>query len=99
MVQNRAIDDAVSNVTEAIRNAADVAISKTSNSIRKLCNPWWNSSCQQAKKEQRRAYGIFRRYPTTENLIALKRAKALTCRIRRQSQRESGASIFLQSHR
>ncbi|GFW99907.1 hypothetical protein TNCV_2126151 [Trichonephila clavipes] len=70
MVQNRAVDDAVLNVTEAIRNAADAAIptKKTSNSTRKLCKPWWNSSCQQAKKEQRRAWGIFRRYPTTENL-------------------------------
>ncbi|GFS68012.1 probable RNA-directed DNA polymerase from transposon X-element [Trichonephila clavipes] len=49
MVQNRAVDDAVLNVTEAIRNAADAAIPKTSNLTRKLCKPWWNSS----KKEQR----------------------------------------------
>ncbi|GFT90212.1 RNase H domain-containing protein [Trichonephila clavipes] len=56
---------------------------------RKLCKPWWNASCQQAKKEQRRAWGIFRRYPTTDNLIAFKRAKALARRIRRQCQRES----------
>ncbi|GFW49664.1 putative RNA-directed DNA polymerase from transposon X-element [Trichonephila clavipes] len=54
-----------------------------------LCKPWWNASCQQAKKEQRRACGIFRRYPTTDNLIAFKRAKALARRIRRQCQRES----------
>ncbi|GFY31997.1 probable RNA-directed DNA polymerase from transposon X-element [Trichonephila clavipes] len=65
------------------------AIPKTSNSPRKLCKPWWNASCQQAKKEQRRAWGIFRRYPTTDNLIAFKRAKALARRIRRQCQRES----------
>ncbi|GFT29403.1 putative RNA-directed DNA polymerase from transposon X-element [Trichonephila clavipes] len=89
MVQNRAVADAIFNVTEAIRNAADAAIPKTSNSPRKLCKPWWNTSCQQAKKEQRRAWGIFRRYPTTENLIAFKRAKALARRIRRQCQRES----------
>ncbi|GFX63678.1 putative RNA-directed DNA polymerase from transposon X-element [Trichonephila clavipes] len=66
MVQNRAVDEEVFNVTEAIRNAADAAIPKTSNSPRKLCKPWWNASCQQAKKEQRRAWGIFRKYPTTE---------------------------------
>ncbi|GFT57516.1 putative RNA-directed DNA polymerase from transposon X-element [Trichonephila clavipes] len=89
MVQNRAVDEAVFNVTEAIRNAADAAIPRTSNSPRKLCKPWWNASCQQAKKEQRRAWGIFRRYPTTDNLIAFKRAKALAGRIRRQCQRES----------
>ncbi|GFS90849.1 probable RNA-directed DNA polymerase from transposon X-element [Trichonephila clavipes] len=89
MVQNRAVDEAVFTVTEAIRNAADAAIPKTSNSPRTLCKPWWNASCQQAKKEQRRAWGIFRRYPTSDNLIAFKRAKALARRIRRQCQRES----------
>ncbi|GFW95677.1 putative RNA-directed DNA polymerase from transposon X-element [Trichonephila clavipes] len=87
MVQNRAVDAAVFNVTEAIRNAADAAIPRTSNSPRKLCKPWWNASCQQAKKEQRRAWGIFRRHPTSDNLIAFKRAKALARRIRRQCQR------------
>ncbi|GFV93012.1 probable RNA-directed DNA polymerase from transposon X-element [Trichonephila clavipes] len=89
MVQNRAVDEAVFNVTEAIRNAADAAIPRTSNYPRKLCKPWWNSSCQHAKKEQRRTWGIFRRYPTTDNLIAFKHAKALARRIRRQCQRES----------
>ncbi|GFU00306.1 putative RNA-directed DNA polymerase from transposon X-element [Trichonephila clavipes] len=84
-----AVDDAVLNVTEAIRNVADAAIPNKSNLTRKLGKPWWNSSCQQAKKEQRKAWGIFRRYPTTENLIAFKRAKALACRIRCQCQRES----------
>ncbi|GFX83937.1 putative RNA-directed DNA polymerase from transposon X-element [Trichonephila clavipes] len=86
---NRAVDEAVFNVTEAIRNPAAAAIPKTSNSSRKLCKPWWNASCQQAKKEQRRTWGIFRRYPTTDNLIAFKRAKALARRIRRQCQRDS----------
>ncbi|GFW59803.1 hypothetical protein TNCV_4718941 [Trichonephila clavipes] len=82
MVQEGTVDDAVLSVTEAIRNAADAAIPKSSTSHQKLCKPWWNSSCHQAKKEQRRAWGIFRRYPTTENLIAFKCAKALACRIR-----------------
>ncbi|GFW77479.1 hypothetical protein TNCV_2498721 [Trichonephila clavipes] len=89
MVQNRVVDDAILNVTEAIQNVADAAIPKTSNYPRKLCKPWWNASCQQAKKEQRRAWSIFRRYPTTDNLIAFKRAKALARRVRRQCQRES----------
>ncbi|GFX53863.1 hypothetical protein TNCV_1598091 [Trichonephila clavipes] len=32
--------------------AADAAIPKTSNSHRKLCKPWWNSACHQAKKDK-----------------------------------------------
>ncbi|GFY21446.1 RNA-directed DNA polymerase from mobile element jockey [Trichonephila clavipes] len=89
MVQDGTINHVVLNVTEAIRNAADAAIPKTSNFSRKLCKPLWNSAYQQAKKEQRRRWGIFRRYPTTDNLIAFKRAKALARKTRRQSQRES----------
>ncbi|GFV89076.1 putative RNA-directed DNA polymerase from transposon X-element [Trichonephila clavipes] len=52
MVQDGTLNDAVFNVTEAIRNAADAAIPKTSNSPRKLCKPWWNASCQQAKRNK-----------------------------------------------
>ncbi|GFW06955.1 hypothetical protein TNCV_1539341 [Trichonephila clavipes] len=43
--------------------------------------------------------GVFSEYPTTDNLIAFKRAKALARRIRRQCQREFGSSMCLQSHR
>ncbi|GFW97206.1 putative RNA-directed DNA polymerase from transposon X-element [Trichonephila clavipes] len=79
------------NVTEAIRNAADAAIPRTSNSPRKLCKPWWKRflPTSQKRRAERRAWGIFRRYPTSDNLIAFKRAKALARRIRRQCQRES----------
>ncbi|GFU39066.1 hypothetical protein TNCV_5029181 [Trichonephila clavipes] len=52
MVQNKAVDDVIFNVTEAIRNAADAAIPKTSNSQRNLCKIRWNASCQQAKIEE-----------------------------------------------
>ncbi|GFU26262.1 putative RNA-directed DNA polymerase from transposon X-element, partial [Trichonephila clavipes] len=38
MVQNRAVDEAVFTVTEAIRNAADAAIPKTSNSLESCAN-------------------------------------------------------------
>ncbi|GFU64521.1 putative RNA-directed DNA polymerase from transposon X-element [Trichonephila clavipes] len=88
MVQNRAVDEAVFNVTEAIRNAADSAIPQNIEFSSKASKPWWNASANKPKKEQRRAWGIFRRYPTTDNLIAFKRAKALARGIRRQCQRE-----------
>ncbi|GFV42604.1 hypothetical protein TNCV_669441 [Trichonephila clavipes] len=50
------------------------------------------------KKEQRRAWGISGRYPTTDNLIAFKRAKALARRISVVNARENlGSSMCLQS--
>ncbi|GFX38225.1 hypothetical protein TNCV_3838241 [Trichonephila clavipes] len=54
MVQDGTVNDAVLNVTEAIRNAADVAIPKTSNSHRKLCN---HGGIQPANKQKRNKGG------------------------------------------
>ncbi|GFV29842.1 putative RNA-directed DNA polymerase from transposon X-element [Trichonephila clavipes] len=64
MVQNRAVDDAILNVFEAIRNAADATIPKTSNSPPKLCKPWWNASCQQAKRNK----GLWRKVKAANGL-------------------------------
>ncbi|GFT59890.1 putative RNA-directed DNA polymerase from transposon X-element [Trichonephila clavipes] len=89
MVQNREVDEAVFHVTEAIRNAADAAIPKNIQFSKAVQNHGGTLPAKKPKKEQRRAWGIFRRYPTTDNLIAFKRAKALARRIRRQCQRES----------
>ncbi|GFT69176.1 putative RNA-directed DNA polymerase from transposon X-element [Trichonephila clavipes] len=59
---------------------------RTCNSPRKLCKPWWNASCQQAKKGTKEGVGYFSGgTPPSDNLIAFKRAR----RIRRQCQRES----------
>ncbi|GFT76653.1 putative RNA-directed DNA polymerase from transposon BS [Trichonephila clavipes] len=93
MVQDGTLNDAVFNVTEAIRNAADTAIPKTSKSLESCANHGGTLPANKPKKEQRRAWGIFRRYPTTDNLIAFKRAKALARRIRRQCQRNLGSNV------
>ncbi|GFS82368.1 putative RNA-directed DNA polymerase from transposon X-element [Trichonephila clavipes] len=47
----------------------------------------------------RRAWGIFRRYPTTENLIAFKRAKAFRRIYVVNAGENLGSSMCLQSHR
>ncbi|GFU24088.1 putative RNA-directed DNA polymerase from transposon X-element [Trichonephila clavipes] len=69
--------------------AADLSIPKNSSHSFQRYKPWWNADCQTAYKNQRRLWGIFRRYPTTENLLAFKKAKANALRVRRQSQRKS----------
>ncbi|GBN12418.1 hypothetical protein AVEN_245414-1 [Araneus ventricosus] len=89
MVKAADIDDAVRGITEAIIWAADAAIPKSSPNPHKLRKPWWDDAFRDAARRQKRLWGIFRRYPTTENLIAFKAAKAYARRVRRQSQRES----------
>ncbi|GFU47421.1 putative RNA-directed DNA polymerase from transposon X-element [Trichonephila clavipes] len=76
-------------VTNVLIAAADFSIPKSSGHSFQHYKPWWNADCQTAYKNQRKLWGIFRRYPTTENLLAFKKAKANARRVRRRSQRQS----------
>ncbi|GBN99949.1 hypothetical protein AVEN_267365-1 [Araneus ventricosus] len=89
MVCTADITEAVQNVVDCIINAANNSIPKCSPRLRKFRRPWWNEACRDSLREEKKLWNIFRRYPTTENHVALKRAKALARRIRRRSQRES----------
>ncbi|GFU88708.1 putative RNA-directed DNA polymerase from transposon X-element [Trichonephila clavipes] len=89
MVKTESIDTAVQEVTNVLIAAADLSIPKNSSHSFQRYKPWWNADCQTAYKNQRKLWGIFRRYPTTENLLAFKKANANARRVRRQSQRKS----------
>ncbi|XP_023228600.1 uncharacterized protein LOC111628973 [Centruroides sculpturatus] len=89
MVNIADINDAVEVVTSSIIQAAEKTMGKTSTRYPKHPKPWWNQNCEEAFKAQKKAWGIFRRYPTSRNLVAFKKAKANARRIRRQSQRDS----------
>ncbi|GBM83112.1 hypothetical protein AVEN_73108-1 [Araneus ventricosus] len=89
MVCTEDITEAVQNIVDCIINAANNTIPKSSTRLRKFRRPWWNEACSNSPREEKKLWNIFRRYPTTENHVAFKRAKALARRIRRRSQRES----------
>ncbi|XP_055941880.1 uncharacterized protein LOC129971927 [Argiope bruennichi] len=89
MVTPTSITNSVQNVIDCIIGAANATIPKRSSFPRKYHKPWWNDACREAYRDQKRLWGIFRRYPTTENLIAFKKARANARRIRRLSQRAS----------
>ncbi|GFT11383.1 putative RNA-directed DNA polymerase from transposon X-element [Trichonephila clavipes] len=86
MVKTESVDTAVQEVTNVLIAAADLSIPKVSSHSFQRYKPWWNTDCQTAYKNQRKLWGIFRRYPTTENLLAFKKAKANARRVRRQRQ-------------
>ncbi|GFU17762.1 putative RNA-directed DNA polymerase from transposon X-element [Trichonephila clavipes] len=73
MVKAESIDTTVQEVTNVLIAAADLSIPKSSSHSFKHYKPWWNADCQTAYKNQRKLWGIFRRYPTTENLLAFKK--------------------------
>ncbi|GFX95438.1 putative RNA-directed DNA polymerase from transposon X-element [Trichonephila clavipes] len=89
MIKTESVDTAVQEVTNVLITAAELSIPKSSSHFFQHYKPWWNTDCQTAYKNQRKLWGIFRRYPTTENLLAFKKAKANARRVRRQSQRQS----------
>ncbi|GFX23652.1 probable RNA-directed DNA polymerase from transposon X-element [Trichonephila clavipes] len=89
MIKTESVDTAVQEVTNVLITAAELSIPKCSSHFFQHYKPWWNADCQTAYKNQRKLWGIFRRYPTTENLLAFKKAKANARRVRRQSQRQS----------
>ncbi|GFW24991.1 putative RNA-directed DNA polymerase from transposon X-element [Trichonephila clavipes] len=89
LVKTESVDTAVQEVTNVLIAAADLSIPKVSSHSFQRYKPWWNTDCHTAYKNQRKLWGIFRRYPTTENLLAFKKAKANPRRVRRQSQRQS----------
>ncbi|GFW69753.1 RNase H domain-containing protein [Trichonephila clavipes] len=89
MVKTESVDIAVQEVTNVLIAAADLSIPKISSHSFPLYKPWSNADCQTAYKNQRKLWGIYRRYPTTENLLAFKKAKANARRLRRQIQRQS----------
>ncbi|GFU61971.1 putative RNA-directed DNA polymerase from transposon X-element [Trichonephila clavipes] len=89
MVKTKSVDTAVQEVANVLIAAADLSITKVSSHSFQRYKPWWNTDCQTAYKNQRKLWGIFRRYTTTENLLAFKKAKTNARRVRRQSQRQS----------
>ncbi|GBO08575.1 hypothetical protein AVEN_19739-1 [Araneus ventricosus] len=80
----------VNNGSCAIKSQqSNPSIPKCSPRLRKFRRPWWNEASRDSRRAEKKLWNIFRRYPTTENHVAFKRAKALSRRIRRRSQRES----------
>jgi ribonuclease HI len=89
MVEKHPIDESVRLITNTIISAAEASIPKTSGRPRRQMKPWWNENCKQTYKEKRRAFGIFKRYPTTENFTNYKKCKAIFRRTLRRSQADS----------
>ncbi|GFV74721.1 probable RNA-directed DNA polymerase from transposon X-element [Trichonephila clavipes] len=89
MVKTESVDTAVQEFTNVLIAAAELSIPKSSSHSFQHYKPWWNTNCQTAYKNQRKLWGIFRRYPTTEDILTFKKAKANARRVRRLSQRQS----------
>ncbi|XP_071043074.1 uncharacterized protein [Parasteatoda tepidariorum] len=89
LINQTNINDAVEHVTSNILEAAKHCTKMTSTKLPKHPKPWWNQNCHQAQKEQKKQWLIFRRHPTTDNLIAFKKARSIARRAQRNAQKVS----------
>ncbi|GBL75632.1 putative RNA-directed DNA polymerase from transposon X-element [Araneus ventricosus] len=87
MVEGENLNEVVNLVTKTIISAADDSIPKSGLSFPKNRKPWWNKYCTDTNRDQRRAWNVFRRHPTSANQIAFQRAKSVARWARRKSER------------
>lgn len=73
------IEEGCESILNAITQAANTSIPKTSGSPKRPTVPWFNKQCKEAIKYRRRAYKKFQKHMTTENLIEYKKHRAI-CR-------------------
>ena len=71
------ITDQIESINNIIITAAKANIPQSKGNIGKTCVPWWDSECQSALVERRRAQRALQRNNTISNLIAFKRTQAI----------------------
>ena len=83
------IDDQVEYIRACIIQAANESIPKTNPRPRKAPVVWWNTDCQEAKVERRRAERALKRNYSVANKIAYSRCKAVHRKTCNQARRQS----------
>ncbi|MEL7196391.1 MAG: endonuclease/exonuclease/phosphatase family protein [Bacteroidota bacterium] len=76
-------------VEEKIRSAALKAIPKSDGYYKNSPVPWWNSTCENLKKERLRAQNLMTRHHTITNRINYKKHRSLFQRTQKDAQRSS----------
>ncbi|GBM66899.1 hypothetical protein AVEN_263956-1 [Araneus ventricosus] len=76
MVKGENLNEVVNLVTKTIISAADASIPKSGLSFPKNRKPWCNKYCTDTNCDQRRAWNVFQRLPTSANQIVFQRTKA-----------------------
>lgn len=82
-------DLSVDDFTTALLDAAGRFIPRISGAPLRAPVPWWNEECRAALRARRRAFKVFDKHATTENMIAFKKARAAARRIILEAKRRS----------
>lgn len=82
---NQNVNQIIDKFTKQIIQAGEEAIGYKNNYCKRKYVPWWNKECQEIIKNNHRALNKYRKNKSPENLIELKRTKAMAKRILKQS--------------
>ncbi|KAJ8050202.1 RNA-directed DNA polymerase from mobile element jockey [Holothuria leucospilota] len=83
------LQDKISHFTQLLVNIATKTIPKSSANPRSKHKPWFNTDCEKAIKDRKKALNIFKKYPNNLNLRKYLNARAKARRIIKTSKRES----------
>ncbi|KAG5876142.1 hypothetical protein JTB14_021075 [Gonioctena quinquepunctata] len=79
-------------ILEEIINDLDLVLLNTGTN-KKNKVPWWNAELETANREKKRAFNIFKRSPTTENTLSLKKLRAKFRYLQNKSKKESWSNF------
>lgn len=75
------VNEATSFMTETISRAAELSVPRSSSQHQTRCVPWWNDEIASAVADKKRAFNIFKRVPTQENIVKFKQLRARSRRL------------------
>nr|CAH7738809.1 unnamed protein product [Callosobruchus chinensis] len=81
--------EALNALTNSIQTAASESIPQSSSSISNKSLPWWNEEIKESIQKKKSALNIFRRYPTTSNMITFKKLRAKSRKLINEAQKKS----------
>lgn len=76
------MEEATQVITAHILDVGENSMLQASGAVHNPRRPWWTEDCRRVLETQNKAWGNLRRYLTSDNLISVKRAKALGKRVR-----------------
>lgn len=82
-------EQTVEKITESILTAANKSIPTSGGKPFKRAVPWWNEETKNVTEQKKRALNKFKKYPTTDNLIAFKQARATARKVILKNKRDS----------
>ena len=91
--------DSMESFTSKILYSATETIPRTTGMPRRPPVPWWTDECKEAIRARRRAFRVFDRMSTAENLVAFRKARARARRTIKEAKRISWMKYVSQLNR